>query len=922
MPPELSLSGFIAVAENLAERYLSSYTEKIRAEHPTYAHKEVNDALWGTITLTPIEVALLDSPLLQRLRYIRQLGVAHWIYPGAVHSRFEHTIGVLYQMQRLITALNTATLQESEKSNKQPPIDENDTQLLRICALLHDIGHAAFSHVSEKALESLPAFSMLSRDFSQSLSFEDRGEDKQLSEILAYYIVRSPAMRSLLDVIIIQYSPPLAFNKDHNKNLDIIIEKISRALIGRKIDDKRPLLHELISGPFDADKLDYLVRDAKLSGTPSLLDIPRLVQKLTTREIPAGKLPQDLAGQLLLESEDEKVWLFGIKISGKSVLDELQLARVLAYAKIYRHPKIIAIEQMIRAFIEALAKVSKPAHLFSFLYTVADDALLSFNQQDLQAALKINRKTHRVSEELGNADATLKAIRDRRLWVRAFQLNNLDIIGRNEKTPDGMFLLNKDLNHPQAREDLVRCIRDETFKLLQLDTSKVRPSRTALDSLIMIRVLSSTSGETQTGRAFLIPKVGSPLQLSLYMKVQGNWVEQYMTDQPRAYIFSPTDIADIVYIAIERIVRKHYEFKLSGLIAESSKRDKKTLQACKKSIPPEHWRGIPYDIHPPIERLQMADIDGVIQRFDQKRSSYQEPEELVQIDSRSAHSIPKNERTMIWLQQFGSSDHADCALHLLDCFKVLTREDTTNTLRAFLRQNKNFQGAWVAPFGGAKDSSSVQTYFTADLPPGLIHGQGSLEEYEKRGDKKPLIFIDDFIGSGGQATDILATWFGRDDLRRKDLGEEREALGQGLVERLTKIPVAFIFVSGWDSGIDAIKEITARIGLNASIYCHIKEKDIPFAEKCLQQKFPNNNDKINSFLLRCQEIGSDLARSQPSDKEITEQKVQDRALGYGGKAMLMASFLNVPTQTLSAIWMSGAADNVPWSPLLRRRKKL
>jgi HD superfamily phosphohydrolase len=922
MPPELSLSGFIAVAENLAERYLSSYTEKIRAEHPTYAHKEVNDALWGTITLTPIEVALLDSPLLQRLRYIRQLGVAHWIYPGAVHSRFEHTIGVLYQIQRLITALNTATLQESEKSNKQPPIDENDTQLLRICALLHDIGHAAFSHVSEKALESLPAFSMLSRDFSQSLSFVDRGEDKQLSEILAYYIVQSPAMRSLLDVIIIQYSPPLVFDKDHNKNLNIIIEKISRALIGRKIDDKRPLLHELISGPFDADKLDYLVRDAKLSGTPSLLDIPRLVQKLTTREIPAGKLPQDLAGQLLLESEDEKVWLFGIKISGKSVLDELQLARVLAYAKIYRHPKIIAIEQMIRAFIEALAKVSKPAHLFSLLYTVADDALLSFNQQDLQAALKINRKTHRVSEELGNADATLKAIRDRRLWVRAFQLNNLDIIGRNEKAPDGMFLLNKDLNHPQAREDLVRRIRDETFKLLQLDTSKVRPSRTALDSLIMIRVLSSTSGETQTGRAFLIPKVGSPLQLSLYMKVQGNWVEQYMVDQPRAYIFSPTDIADIVYIAIERIVRKHYEFKLSGLIAESSKRDKKTLQACKKSIPPEHWRGIPYDIHPPIERLQMADIDGAIQRFDRKRSSYQEPEELVQIDSRSAHSIPKNERTMIWLQQFGSSDHADCALHLLDCFKVLTREDTTNTLRAFLRQNKSFQGAWVAPFGGAKDSSSVQTYFTADLPPGLIHGQGSLEEYEKRGDGKPLIFIDDFIGSGGQATDILATWFGRDDLRRKDLGEEREALGQGLVERLTKIPVAFIFVSGWNSGIDAIKEITAKIGLNASIYCHIKEKDIPFAEKCLQQKFPNNNDKINSFLLRCQEIGSDLARSQPSDKGITEQKVQDRALGYGGKAMLMASFLNVPTQTLSAIWMSGTADNVPWSPLLRRRKKL
>ncbi len=917
MGVELTPSAVQEIAEELASRYLSAYTDTLRTLQPQFGRKEINDALWGTIVLTPMEVVILDSPLLQRLRYIRQLGVVHWIYPGAVHTRFEHTLGVLFQMQQLIAALNTAAkIERTDKPDQPALIGDNEAQLLRMCALLHDVGHAAFSHVSERAIEALPEFATLSRAFSDQLAESDRGEDKQLSEMLAYYIVRSPAMRELLHVLLTQYGPDLHFNKDQAQNLEAIVEKTSRALIGRKIDDKRPLLHELISGPYDADKLDYLVRDARCAGTPSLLDIPRLVQKLTARPMLAQDLPQDIGGQIFLDA-DEEVWLFGIKMSGASVLDELQLARVLAYAKIYRHPKVIAIEQMMRAFIEAIAKQVSWQQLLIFLFTQADDAILTMSPVALGEALglDVGALDPAANEQLVNAEATLMAIRERRLWVRAFQLSSpYPSEQQGTEGTDGLDLFRGNLDHPQMREEFVTLVRDEVHKMLTICGGVGIPSRVALDSMIMARVLKLASGETQIGRAFLIQKGEPPRQLSEHMKLRGSWVEQYMSDQPRVYIFSAPAIADAVFIAAQKILRTQYEVRLPGWAVETSKRNAGALLAYKRRLAVGgYWQGVPHDIRPIHERLERSDVKTRISKFDLLRSAYQEP------DGPTLGAIQKKKRTMAWLRQFDTTDHVECALCLLDHFKMLTREDAANALRTFISANAHFRGSWVAPFGSAKDSSAVWTYFSRDLNSECIERLGSLDDYVKSGDSKPLIFIDDFIGSGSQATDILAAWFDRQDLR-KDLGEQRDALDPTIRKRLLAVPIAFVFISGWNDGIDAIGRIAKEIGLNATVHCHLREGNLPFARELLLKDF--SEQKVDDFLRCCEEIGADLVRSELREKPLDGDKVQARALGYGGRAMLLASPVNVPAQTLTAISMAGTADGVAWTPLLWRRKKI
>lgn len=182
-------------------------------------------------------MALLDTPAVQRLRYIRQLGHCFLVYPGATHSRFEHALGACHLTRRALAAL--------EARGELTGISGDERQAVTLAALLHDIGHYPFSHALEEA---------------GFLSHEAQGVARLRQGDLA-----------------------------------VRLEEIGGPGLGDEIADlirggSSSALQGLISGPLDLDKIDYLCRDSRMCGVPyGTVDVDRLLASLTVVEGPGGR---------------------------------------------------------------------------------------------------------------------------------------------------------------------------------------------------------------------------------------------------------------------------------------------------------------------------------------------------------------------------------------------------------------------------------------------------------------------------------------------------------------------------------------------------------------------------------------------------------------------------------------------------------
>lgn len=208
--------------------------------HPSPSPREfevVRDPLWNTIRLDPAAVRIIDTPEFQRLRLIRQLGLAYLVYPGATHTRFDHALGV-YHLARWAMGL-LADRGELER------IDPVDCRLAPYAALLHDVGHYPFSHALEELGEE-----MIPADH----------------EALAERFLRAGGIRATLEEMAPDAPARLA------------------ALIRGRSESP---LQGLVSGSLDLDKIEYLRRDARFCGVPyGEVDVDRLLHALTLLDDP------------------------------------------------------------------------------------------------------------------------------------------------------------------------------------------------------------------------------------------------------------------------------------------------------------------------------------------------------------------------------------------------------------------------------------------------------------------------------------------------------------------------------------------------------------------------------------------------------------------------------------------------------------
>ncbi len=289
--------------------------------------RQIRDPVFNFIPVQEKEGDIINTKIFQRLRGIRQLAFANLVYPGALHTRFEHSLGVCHIAGMLAKQLN---------------FDEEEKSLIRLGALLHDLGHGPFSHISEEALELYTDRTTFSSDKYQ--------QDKIHELLTAEIIRRNPDLVRIIG------------QNDCEKIIQLLNEGY-----------REPIFRALISGPLDADKQDYLLRDSHFCGVKyGLFDIAQLHGELRAIE----------------ESGERQLAITG---DGVHALEQFILAKYYLITQIYKHRiRLITDQMLIRAVVLGIEddEIDDLRQLYSYdasdsfisRYTNFDDArfLLKF----------------------------------------------------------------------------------------------------------------------------------------------------------------------------------------------------------------------------------------------------------------------------------------------------------------------------------------------------------------------------------------------------------------------------------------------------------------------------------------------------------------------------------------------------------------
>lgn len=189
--------------------------------------KIINDPVYGFISIpTDLIFDLIEHPYFQRLRYIKQLGLTHLVYPGALHTRFHHALGAMHLMGMAIETLR----------NKDHEISDEEEEAVIVAILLHDIGHGPFSHALEESI-------------IENISHED---------------ISSMLMNRL--------------NVQFNGRLSMAIEIFNGTY-------PRQFLHQLVSSQLDMDRMDYLNRDSFFTGvSEGVISSDRIIKMLNVKD--------------------------------------------------------------------------------------------------------------------------------------------------------------------------------------------------------------------------------------------------------------------------------------------------------------------------------------------------------------------------------------------------------------------------------------------------------------------------------------------------------------------------------------------------------------------------------------------------------------------------------------------------------------
>jgi uncharacterized protein len=319
----------------------------------------LRDPVHGDVYLTHEELAVLDTPEMQRLRGVKQLGTAYLVYPGAVHTRFDHSIGVLFMTQRMVEAVN----RNFELAPRDTlGISEREARILRLAALVHDATHIPFGHHIEDQA------GLFRRHDSGARFRRLLAPERPLGAVLEGLGVRREVLSTLL----------AAKNRDPEKGEPSV----------------PPYWSQILADTICSDILDYLQRDAYFTGLQLGVD-PRVASYFKI-ERASGNLYLDLAKRELLRED----------ILSEAI--RLLEARYYFSERVYYHHAKVASGALVARAVELA--VAHDLVREEDLYDCTDDSLLTL----------LETRAARGEAELARRIAGLcRRFRERRLPKRA-----------------------------------------------------------------------------------------------------------------------------------------------------------------------------------------------------------------------------------------------------------------------------------------------------------------------------------------------------------------------------------------------------------------------------------------------------------------------------------------------------------------------
>ncbi|XP_070043703.1 uncharacterized protein [Nicotiana tomentosiformis] len=321
--------------------------------------KHVHDNVHGNIYLDRLSLKFIDTEQFQRLRDLKQLGLTYMVYPGAVHSRFEHSLGVYWLASDAVNRLKTC-------QGVELGIESFDVQTVKLAGLLHDVGHGPFSHMFER--EFLPRV----RD-GLKWSHED------MSLKMIDYIVDEHGIDIGSDCL--KKVKSFIFSLLWNFILD------SRELIvaseeGNSVSSKeKQFLYDIVANGrngIDVDKFDYIERDTRACGLGCNFQFQRLLETM-----------------LVIDNE------ICYRAKEYLTIHKLFSTRADLHRTVYMHPKVKAIELMV---VDALIKANDHLQIASYIdepaqYWMLDDAIVktieTSTDQELEESRNLIRRIRR-----------------------------------------------------------------------------------------------------------------------------------------------------------------------------------------------------------------------------------------------------------------------------------------------------------------------------------------------------------------------------------------------------------------------------------------------------------------------------------------------------------------------------------------------